>query len=302
VHDKIGYFDESYKALGDYEFWLRLGAEYNMLHIPVVTGLYWMDPDSLSLNTMDSEREISKCREKYQRKYMKRLNADDNRHLLPLDRRELFEERLSFILNAHCDADQMLREYYRGTKDETYTHKNDLKWFFDINYVTPAWIMEAIAGIYDLVAVSLADMGKDKTDPMNALKEFVHALSRNIKGPAKKLKRKNRIIDNKLDDLIRDIISGYSQLSIKEHDFKNNFLVSDFMEHVESAGLYLCEHYRRFDGEGKIFIDSIYKTLAGVIGEALGAYYVYAQSLNRIGPDLVSLGNALTEREDVCYS
>ena len=124
-------------------------------------------------------------------------------------------------------------------KDETYTHKNDLKWFFDINYVTPAWIMEAIAGIYDLVAVSLADMGKDKTDPMNALKEFVHALSRNIKGPAKKLKRKNRIIDNKLDDLIRDIISGYSQLSIKEHDFKNNFLLSDFMEHVESAGLYL---------------------------------------------------------------
>ena len=48
VHDTVGYFDESYVALGDQDFWIRLGAQHRLLHIPVVTGLYWRSPEGLS--------------------------------------------------------------------------------------------------------------------------------------------------------------------------------------------------------------------------------------------------------------
>jgi len=48
VHDTVGYFDESYVALGDQDFWIRLGASHRLLHVPVVTGLYWKSPDGLS--------------------------------------------------------------------------------------------------------------------------------------------------------------------------------------------------------------------------------------------------------------
>ena len=48
VHDKVGYFDESYVALGDQEFWIRLGAHHRLMHIPAVTGLYWRSPEGLS--------------------------------------------------------------------------------------------------------------------------------------------------------------------------------------------------------------------------------------------------------------
>ncbi|MFO0698012.1 MAG: glycosyltransferase [Nitrospira sp.] len=48
LHDAIGYFDESYVALGDQDFWIRVGAEHQLLHIPVVTGLYWHSPEGLS--------------------------------------------------------------------------------------------------------------------------------------------------------------------------------------------------------------------------------------------------------------
>ncbi|HEX7766248.1 MAG TPA: FkbM family methyltransferase [Nitrospira sp.] len=48
LHQSIGYFDESYIALGDQDFWIRAGAKHRLLHIPVVTGLYWQSPDGLS--------------------------------------------------------------------------------------------------------------------------------------------------------------------------------------------------------------------------------------------------------------
>lgn len=60
VHETVGYFDESYVALGDQDFWIRIGATHAMMHIPVVTGLYWKSPDGLSnrpaLTTPEEQR------------------------------------------------------------------------------------------------------------------------------------------------------------------------------------------------------------------------------------------------------
>lgn len=60
VHATVGYFDESYAALGDQDFWIRIGATHAMMHLPVVTGLYWKSPDGLSnrpgLTTPEEQR------------------------------------------------------------------------------------------------------------------------------------------------------------------------------------------------------------------------------------------------------
>ncbi|MDH4152409.1 MAG: FkbM family methyltransferase [Nitrospira sp.] len=48
LHDTVGYFDESYIALGDQDFWIRIGAQHNLMHIPFVTGLYWKSTAGLS--------------------------------------------------------------------------------------------------------------------------------------------------------------------------------------------------------------------------------------------------------------
>jgi len=40
IHDDIGYFDETMKSAGDYDFWCRIALKYKMKHIPQFIGLY----------------------------------------------------------------------------------------------------------------------------------------------------------------------------------------------------------------------------------------------------------------------
>ncbi|BCA54777.1 hypothetical protein W02_19170 [Nitrospira sp. KM1] len=65
VHRAVGYFDETYVALGDQDFWIRLGAQHQLLHIPVVTGLYWRSPEGLSNRKEIAEPEEKRLRATY---------------------------------------------------------------------------------------------------------------------------------------------------------------------------------------------------------------------------------------------
>jgi hypothetical protein len=49
MHDKAGYFDESFRYAGDHELWLRAvrnGCEFK--RVKGAHGLYYMNPDGLS--------------------------------------------------------------------------------------------------------------------------------------------------------------------------------------------------------------------------------------------------------------
>ena len=65
VHQDVGYFDESYVALGDQDFWLRLGARRLLLHIPEVTGLYWRSSEGLSNRPQIANPEEARLRARY---------------------------------------------------------------------------------------------------------------------------------------------------------------------------------------------------------------------------------------------
>lgn len=66
VHERIGYFGEQYIALGDQEFWLRLGEHENLLNIPDFTGIYYVSEDSLSGDGDVAQREMDAIHMKYQ--------------------------------------------------------------------------------------------------------------------------------------------------------------------------------------------------------------------------------------------
>jgi glycosyltransferase involved in cell wall biosynthesis len=47
LHYRYGYFDETFTASGDWEFWLRIAEDTSFLHIPEFLGLYLRSPKSL---------------------------------------------------------------------------------------------------------------------------------------------------------------------------------------------------------------------------------------------------------------
>jgi GT2 family glycosyltransferase/ADP-heptose:LPS heptosyltransferase len=75
IHEKIGYFDESLIAIGDQDFWLRIGKKYKLLHIPVFTGLYWATTESLSGNKQVALPEIVEVHKRHRDKRLDQPNS-----------------------------------------------------------------------------------------------------------------------------------------------------------------------------------------------------------------------------------
>lgn len=66
VHNQVGYFDESFKIAGDYEFWLRVAERYDLLHIDQFLGLFYDNPGGISRSdSIQSREENLRARKKY---------------------------------------------------------------------------------------------------------------------------------------------------------------------------------------------------------------------------------------------
>lgn len=66
LHSGFGYFDESLKVAGDYEYWLRISKHSNLKHIDECLGLYLKSPDSAEhINNAVTISETISVRGKY---------------------------------------------------------------------------------------------------------------------------------------------------------------------------------------------------------------------------------------------
>ena len=68
LHEKYGYFDDSFESAGDWEFWLRVSQVEKYLHIREYLGLYLKSPFSIEHRNPElSAREIQRVKNKYVR-------------------------------------------------------------------------------------------------------------------------------------------------------------------------------------------------------------------------------------------
>jgi glycosyltransferase involved in cell wall biosynthesis len=71
IHHRVGYFDERFIADGDQEFWMRIGKQYGICHIPVYTGLQWITNESLSGKGDTPLLEVAYIQAKYRLNILK---------------------------------------------------------------------------------------------------------------------------------------------------------------------------------------------------------------------------------------
>lgn len=72
LHYELGYFDESYKAIGDQDFWLRVGEKYKLKRITKYTTLHWITDDSLSGDLSISGDELKRVHLTYENRELYR--------------------------------------------------------------------------------------------------------------------------------------------------------------------------------------------------------------------------------------
>ncbi|MBM3801338.1 MAG: glycosyltransferase [Acidimicrobiia bacterium] len=70
IHGEIGYFDESFCAAGDYEFWCRLALRHPMKHVREFLGLYLHNGDGVSNgNLQRSWAEAQRVQDMYRHRF-----------------------------------------------------------------------------------------------------------------------------------------------------------------------------------------------------------------------------------------
>jgi glycosyltransferase involved in cell wall biosynthesis/2-polyprenyl-3-methyl-5-hydroxy-6-metoxy-1,4-benzoquinol methylase len=236
-------------------------------------------------------------------------------------------------------ADYVFKRHYIGTKANVYVLKNELQYFFDINDINWQYLAANLLGLYDLISISISEIGEVSPEPIKAVQSFINALQKNM-DTLPTLKAINNLTSNppsppfskggmgglwiektsKLESslhgndglevfsgedgglglLLREIVDGDDAFILKQkYNFKQNFLIPDFMKRLENFAEYLCSKHHTLNGREKDFISCIYKILAVAAGEALGAYYLEAETLNRLTPELKRIDRLLGK--GVCY-
>lgn len=200
-------------------------------------------------------------------------------------------------------SDYVFKRHYIGTKANVYTLKNELQYFYDINNIGWEALSANIAGLYDLISIAVAELEKIILDPLGTIRSFMGALHKNIETTPysieKRLREKDFYGEKGLSVLLKEIVDNTSIAPEQKYNLKHNFLISDFMKRFENFAEYICSKHYTLEGRERDFISCLYKIYAAVAGEALGAYILEAETLNRLTPELKRIDYLLGK--GVCY-
>jgi glycosyltransferase involved in cell wall biosynthesis len=161
VHDALGYFDENFVALGDQEFWLRLGETHKILHFPEFTGLYWVTPESISRKGKVPIEENYEIRVRYQKRYMDKL-------VKAVKFGSLYKKRLLYIWGASDGGKKtltMLRKM--NITPDGFIDSSPDKWNLQIDDlgVLPPYAIEEQLSLGSRPFIIIASMYQDEIKP-----------------------------------------------------------------------------------------------------------------------------------------
>jgi len=201
------------------------------------------------------------------------------------------------------DAGYILKRYYTGAKITSYIQNMKQLYPFRKHNVDVKVLTANILGMYDLIRISLDELKGSSSQLLSTVKSFVNYLRANMESPHEKiesiLKTGEISSDHSLDLLLEKIEGNNARDMVFTYDFRHNVLLPGFMESFEQFSGHLCNNSDSLQGRESDIVSAVYKIFARTAGIALGAYYLEAESLQKLTPELKRTDGLLGE--GVCY-
>lgn len=206
----------------------------------------------------------------------------------------------------HCDnvnAADVLKRHYVDVKKQVFILRNEVDYIFNTRDISLEHLKADITGTYNLVSLSLANVREIESDPVTMIRLFIDAFQGNLDNSpdemVKTLKEKESYGDVFLGGLLKEAIDDFSHEPEQLYNFRQSVMLSDFMNNFKEFAEYLCSRHISLSNEKEDFNTSVFKLFAGTAGEVLSAYYLEAETLNRLSPDLRRIDELLGK--GVCY-
>lgn len=199
-------------------------------------------------------------------------------------------------------ADHVFRRHYIGIKSSIYTMKNDLAYFFKYNSIRWDDLICCMAGAFELIDAAVSESGKIVIDrPVAKIETFLKSLQGFLDEPCKisGSQSANGGAAGGLAELMEQIAAKAQLPPEQKHDFKKNFLISDFMGRFKDFASFLCTNRSTLEGREQDFNDTVYKIFAQSAGDSLGTFFIEEETLGRLTPDLLALNHSLGK--GICY-
>ncbi len=172
VHKEIGYFDEKYIAIGDQEFWLRMGEKFRLLHIPEFTGLYWNSEDGLSNKREITDPEISEIRSIYQQRHRNRTEQETVETTRHKARETAAIDSKNSPITSHtitADDDNILNDSIIGYLNILERNQNDIKALHNLGRLCAASGRISEARVFYNRLISLAPWNEEAARELKRL-------------------------------------------------------------------------------------------------------------------------------------
>ena len=200
--------------------------------------------------------------------------------------------------------EHVLNRYFVGTKASLHILKNELTYFFNEHGIDWHSLAANILGLHDLVTVAIPEAGSSGTRLLDVATAFVSSMSRCMNASpveiSAALSAKTQTDGEGFKPRMLDLFGDAVPAPGEHADYRKNFLISGFMENIGHLADFLSTRQFSSAEREKDLVSCIYKTLAVTVGEALGSYYLEAETLDRLTDGLKRMDQELAK--GVCYS
>ncbi|MFA6149242.1 MAG: glycosyltransferase family 2 protein [bacterium] len=197
----------------------------------------------------------------------------------------------------------VLKRHFIGTKATLYIMKNELHYFFNEHGIDWHSLAANIFSLHDLVTIAIPDANSSGPRLLDVATAFVSSMGRYMNASpdaiSTALSLKTQSDGEGFKPRLLDLFGSAVPAPGEYTNYKKNFLIPKFMADIGNLVNFLSARQFPAAERERDFVSCIQKTLAAIVGEALGIYYLEAETLGHLTDDLKRMDHVLAK--GVCY-